>query len=205
MILVVEDTPVFRKFVCTLLGDAFQVPIREADCGETALPLASAGTVVITDLHMPGMGGLQLIRSLRADRACGGIPIVAMSADADADNAAAALRAGADAFFPKPFDPEEFVGTIGALIAPAATWCPGPRARAEPLFESRGALQQDGVDPTPGSASALAAPLAGPPKERRARGTGARLGQPREQLSSCPGDLPSASLGARATARPASR
>ncbi|MBI5445133.1 MAG: response regulator [Deltaproteobacteria bacterium] len=121
MILVVEDTPVFRKFVCTLLGDALGVPVREAASGEAALPLASPQTLVVTDLNMPGMGGLQLIRSLRAEDSCHAIPIVAMSADPDSRGGAAALGAGANAFFAKPFDPKEFVATVGALMAPTAS------------------------------------------------------------------------------------
>jgi two-component system chemotaxis response regulator CheY len=120
MILVVEDTPVFRKFVCTLLGDALSVPVREADSGEAALPLATPQTLVVTDLQMPGMGGIELIRSLRAEASCQGVPIVAMSADPDARSGAAALGAGANAFFAKPFDPQEFVSTVSALLAPAS-------------------------------------------------------------------------------------
>src|SRR5687768_17399837 len=68
---------------------------------------------VVVDLMMPGVGGLEAIRALRADPATAGVRIVAVSAGGDG---AEALAAGADAFLAKPFEVDRLVD----LVAPVA-------------------------------------------------------------------------------------
>ncbi len=62
-------------------------------------------SAIITDIHMPAMDGLQLIRAVRADVGHAHVPIIVVTADTDPDMPRRALEAGANAFFPKPCSP----------------------------------------------------------------------------------------------------
>jgi len=71
--------------------------------------------VLITDVRMPGTGGLKLLESVRRDHP--GLPVIVMTAHSDLDHAVAAYRGGAFEYLPKPFDIDEAV----ALVKRAAT------------------------------------------------------------------------------------
>ncbi|MEX1994595.1 MAG: nitrogen regulation protein NR(I) [Steroidobacteraceae bacterium] len=71
--------------------------------------------VLITDVRMPGTGGLKLLESVRRDHP--GLPVIVMTAHSDLDHAVAAYRGGAFEYLPKPFDIDEAV----ALVRRAAT------------------------------------------------------------------------------------
>ena len=71
--------------------------------------------VLITDVRMPGAGGLKLLESARRDRP--ELPVIVMTAHADLDHAVAAYQGGAFEYLPKPFDIDEAV----ALVRRAAT------------------------------------------------------------------------------------
>ena len=83
--------------------------------GAGLLKIPSPFDVFITDVQMPEMDGYSCVRILRG-RGCG-IPIVALTACAFADEQPAALDAGCDAYLPKPIDFKELLATIGRLCA----------------------------------------------------------------------------------------
>lgn len=76
--------------------------------------LAEAGCVV-TDVHMAGMSGLQLLRRLRSSG--GDLPVVIITGRADRALAAEALAAGAAAFVEKPFHADEIIAAVRAALA----------------------------------------------------------------------------------------
>jgi DNA-binding response OmpR family regulator len=90
----------------------------EAADGHEALRLAreERPDVVILDLMLPGVAGLDVLRGLRADPATAGTRVIVISAWSDVE--AHALDAGADRFLPKPFDPEELQACVEGLLLP---------------------------------------------------------------------------------------
>lgn len=74
---------------------------------EQALAAVDAGPVsaLITDFHLPGMDGLELVVRLRRDSRCARMPILVTSGDSHPATPQKALRAGADGFFAKPYSP----------------------------------------------------------------------------------------------------
>lgn len=88
-----------------------------ADC--LALLEQFEPTLIVTDLAMPHMDGWQMLAILRANPATRHIPVVAITAYGSADVAEDALKAGFDAYFPKPVDPRTFVQRLAEIMSPA--------------------------------------------------------------------------------------
>ena len=115
-ILVVDDSAEIRALAGAALRQLPGVELLEADGGEAALRWIGTVPValVLTDLQMPGVDGFELIRRLRADPATVGLPIVAMSADAD--NLPCADELGADATIAKPFRADTIRSLVEGLL-----------------------------------------------------------------------------------------
>src|ERR1700675_1453110 len=119
-ILVVDDEPQITRAVLTSLTSQ-RYDIRVANDGETALEIMKDWTpdLVITDLSMPNMDGLQLCRQLRLSTK---IPIIVLSVKGEEKTKVQALDAGADDYVTKPFGIEELLARVRAHLrrAPAA-------------------------------------------------------------------------------------
>lgn len=72
--------------------------------------------VVILDLMLPGMSGLDVCQALRADRATAGVPIIMLTARTEEADRVKGLELGADDYVAKPFSPNELVARIRALV-----------------------------------------------------------------------------------------
>jgi DNA-binding response OmpR family regulator len=72
--------------------------------------------VIVSDVMMPRMDGLQLVTALKADATTAGIPVVLLSAKAQADDVRSGLGAGADDYVTKPFEPQDLVDRIVTLL-----------------------------------------------------------------------------------------
>jgi DNA-binding response OmpR family regulator len=117
-ILVIDDDPQFRGYMATLLRKrGFEVV--EADGGRKAIELARGTPVdlVITDIVMPDMEGLETIRRIQAGSQ--GAKIVAISGGGSGrmDYLRFAQDLGADATLKKPFSPSELMALINRLLA----------------------------------------------------------------------------------------
>uniref|UniRef100_UPI0025FD68D0 response regulator n=1 Tax=Rugamonas sp. TaxID=1926287 RepID=UPI0025FD68D0 len=107
-ILIVDDEPRNRKLLAALLApEGYRT--READDGEQALAsiAAHAPDLILMDVMMPGMDGVELTLLLKADTATRNIPIIMISADVDRTARLAGLDAGAEEFLTKPVDRAE--------------------------------------------------------------------------------------------------
>ena len=118
-VLVVDDEPpILRAMAVNLRARGYTVDL--AATGEEALALAAHHhpDVVVLDLGLPGIGGLDVIRGLRGWTS---VPILILSARDDRANKVAALDAGADDYVTKPFDMEELLARLRAALRRSAS------------------------------------------------------------------------------------
>jgi two-component system cell cycle response regulator DivK len=120
LVLLVEDHPTNRKFMCDVLEIRFDVVT--AASAEEALERLQESTpqLILLDLQLPGMDGLTLVRRLKKDPKTREIPVVALSAHAMKQNIEEALAAGCAEYITKPLveDPFAFVERLERMIAP---------------------------------------------------------------------------------------
>ncbi len=107
LILVVEDNADVRRYIIDQLGHEYR--LLEADNGRIGLDLAFEHTpdLVLTDIMMPEIDGLELTRQLKADPRTSHIPVIALTAKAERADKLEGLSLGADDYLTKPFDGEE--------------------------------------------------------------------------------------------------
>ena len=113
-ILVAEDNA-FNQQVAQELLESVGAIVEVADNGAVVLERLAMRAdidVILMDVQMPVMDGLEATRRLRGDAEHAGLPIIAMTANAQADDAVACREAGMDDFVPKPIDPERLFATI---------------------------------------------------------------------------------------------
>jgi two-component system chemotaxis response regulator CheY len=109
-ILTVDDSPSLRMAIrIALTGAGYRV--TEAGDGVEGLAKAGAETfdMIVTDLNMPNMDGLTMIRELRTQPAQAGVPIIFLTTESDADMKAQAKAAGATGWLVKPFVPDQLI------------------------------------------------------------------------------------------------
>jgi len=146
-IVIAEDDDAIAHMVSMALGDAGFLCLRARD-GEEALKLVKAHDpdVLVLDVMMPRVDGLEVARRLKADVMWSRTPILMLTALASTDDQVKGLEAGADAYMSKPFDLREMGARVKALIRAArrerdrspSTNLPGSRAIDE---EIEGALK----------------------------------------------------------------
>ncbi len=109
-ILTVDDSPSLRMAIrIALTGAGYRV--TEAGDGVEGLAKAGAETfdMIVTDLNMPNMDGLTMIRELRTQPAQAGVPIIILTTESDAEMKAQAKAAGATGWLVKPFVPDQLI------------------------------------------------------------------------------------------------
>jgi signal transduction histidine kinase/DNA-binding NarL/FixJ family response regulator len=116
-ILVVDDVAANRALLLDLLG-ALDFKLLEAENGEIGVRLAheERPDLILLDLVMPVMDGVEATKRLRAESATASMPIVIVSASATPEDEASVMQAGANAFITKPIDERELLGEIGNLL-----------------------------------------------------------------------------------------
>ncbi len=104
-ILVVDDFSTMRRIIKNLLRDLGFTNVEEADDGKTALPILKQGRIefLITDWNMPGMTGIDLLKTVRADPELSHIPVLMVTAEAKREQIIAAAQAGVNGYVIKPF------------------------------------------------------------------------------------------------------
>ncbi len=122
-VLVVDDDPTVLEVVSRYLGRAGFTVDRAAD-GPEALTCAAAAPpdLVVLDLMLPGLDGLQVCRRLRSH---GPLPVVMLTARGDEEDRIMGLEVGADDYVTKPFSPRELVLRVQSVLRRAGTAPPG--------------------------------------------------------------------------------
>lgn len=127
-VLVVDDEPQIRALLAAYLArDGFRV--REAGTGAEALRQAGLDPVpdvVLLDVGLPDLDGVEVLRRLRRDR---DLPVVMVTARAEEEDVLVGLAAGADDYVTKPFRPREVAARVAAVLRRAA---PVPEGTAQP-------------------------------------------------------------------------
>jgi two-component system, cell cycle response regulator DivK len=115
-ILHIEDNPFNRKIVRDLLGRT-SYQLAEASDGMQGLELAWAAPpdLVLMDIQLPRMSGLEVTRELRADPRTAHVPIIVITSFALSGDEHKAREAGASAYVTKPYSPRELLDAIRRL------------------------------------------------------------------------------------------
>lgn len=107
-----------RDYVSSILEAEGEYEVHEVANGFDALrelPRFEFG-LVVTDINMPDVSGIELCRFVRGSKRHAETPVVVISTDASKVDRERAMSAGATAFVAKPFDPEEFLDAVGNAI-----------------------------------------------------------------------------------------
>jgi DNA-binding response OmpR family regulator len=117
VVLVVEDDPTILQ----LLGVNFEMEgfvVLRAEDGEQGLALAveSSPDVVVSDVMMPKMSGIELVQAMRANDSTRSIPVILLSAKAQGTDVRNGLDAGADDYVTKPFEPLDLIDRVNAVL-----------------------------------------------------------------------------------------
>jgi two-component system chemotaxis response regulator CheY len=117
-VLTVDDSPSIRQAIKIALGAAGHEVVEASDGADgVAKALAGAFSLIITDLNMPVMDGLTMIRQLRAQPAYAGVPILFLTTESDDGIKAQAKAAGATGWLTKPFQPDQLVRVVAKVLA----------------------------------------------------------------------------------------
>ena len=120
VILIVEDNDKNLK----LVRDVLQVKgyaTLEAGTGEDGLVIAGQHRpdLILMDIQLPGMSGIEALRALRADPATARIPVIAVTASVMQQDRKHITEAGFDAYLAKPLDLKEFLATVRRMLEAA--------------------------------------------------------------------------------------
>ncbi len=116
-IMTVDDSPSVRQMVSFTLTEAGFETIEAEDGQDAVKKLESASVnLVVTDLHMPNMDGIQLIRAIRSDPKHKFVPIVMLTTESMAEKKTEGRDAGASGWIVKPFKPPQLLGVVKKLL-----------------------------------------------------------------------------------------
>ena len=117
-ILVVDDSASMRQMVEFTLKEAGH-QVMVAEDGQAALRIAkgAGADLVITDVNMPNMDGISLIRALRGLPDYKFTPMLMLTTESAADKKSEGKAAGATGWLVKPFDPEQLLATVRRVLA----------------------------------------------------------------------------------------
>jgi DNA-binding response OmpR family regulator len=116
-VLLVEDDPVILR----LLGvnfelEGFGVLLAHDGAEGIAMAAEQRPDLVISDIMMPNVSGIELVAALKGDETTASIPIILLSAKAQSADVKAGMEAGADDYVTKPFEPLDLVDRVNALL-----------------------------------------------------------------------------------------
>ncbi|MCC7424440.1 MAG: response regulator [Planctomycetaceae bacterium] len=117
-VLIVDDSATMRRMVRTSLRDLPGVEYQEAGNGLEAIERLALGPIdlMIVDLNMPDMHGLEVIRFVRQQPGYKETPIIVLTTRGDEESRTATLAAGANCYLTKPFQPDDMAGRVRELL-----------------------------------------------------------------------------------------
>ena len=116
VVLTVDDSASARQMVRFTLEDAGYAVVEARDGRDALSKVPVPLHLVVTDLNMPNMDGIQLIRELRARADCKGVPILMLTTESQDTKKQEGRAAGATGWIVKPFQPEKLVAVVRKLV-----------------------------------------------------------------------------------------
>lgn len=118
-LLVVDDSKLMRDMVSACLRPLGNVAFEFASTGLEAIERLSLASfdLVVLDLNMPDVGGIEVLEFVRAQDHLAKLPILVVTTRGDDDNRTKIMAAGASAFLPKPFTPPQILDEARRLIS----------------------------------------------------------------------------------------
>ncbi len=112
--LVVEDSPPMRRMIVFALSRIRELTVTEADDGVDALRRIASMRfdIIITDINMPILDGLKLVKRLRADDAYKDVPIIIITTEGAEEDRQRALALGANAYITKPIQAPQVIAMV---------------------------------------------------------------------------------------------
>ncbi|HEX8950477.1 MAG TPA: response regulator [Polyangia bacterium] len=116
--LVVEDSPTMRQLIVFALRRIRGLEVLEADDGVDALRKLAASKldIILTDINMPIMDGLKLVKRVRSDEALKAIPIIIITTEGAEEDRQRALALGANAYITKPIQAPQVIAKVKELL-----------------------------------------------------------------------------------------
>ena len=116
--LIVEDSPMMRQLLVFALSRVKQIRVTEADDGVDGLRKLASGTfdIVLTDINMPIMDGLKLVKRVRMDPIHKDVPIVIITTESAEEDRQRALALGANAYITKPIQAPQVIAKVKELL-----------------------------------------------------------------------------------------
>jgi two-component system chemotaxis response regulator CheY len=116
--LVVEDSPMMRQLLVFALARVKRIQVTEAEDGVDALRKLAAQKfdLILTDINMPVMDGLKLVKRIRADAQHAGTPIVVITTEGSTEDRQRAMALGANAYITKPIQAPQVIQKVKELL-----------------------------------------------------------------------------------------
>ena len=116
--LIVEDSPMMRQLLVFALSRVKQIKVTEADDGVDGLKKLAAGKfdIILTDINMPIMDGLKLVKRVRTDPVHKDVPIVIITTESAEEDRQRALSLGANAYITKPIQAPQVIAKVRELL-----------------------------------------------------------------------------------------
>lgn len=120
-VLVVDDSKVMRDMIVACLRPAADLSFTHAASGLEAIERLALKpfSLVVLDLNMPDIGGIEVLEFVRSQDALKQLPIIVVTTRGDEASRAKSLSAGASRFMTKPFTPEGLLAEVRELLGPA--------------------------------------------------------------------------------------
>lgn len=119
--LIVDDSSVMRKIVERALRQAGldSMKVQEAGNGAEGLEMLRASTfdLILSDINMPSIDGLEFVRQIKIQNLAPGVPVVMITTESSEEHVKQAIAAGARAYIRKPFTPEQVKERVLPLLA----------------------------------------------------------------------------------------
>lgn len=117
-VLVVEDDPVILRLLeVNFELEGFGVVLAHDGVEGIEAARSERPDIIVSDIMMPRMSGIELVQALKADEATASIPIILLSAKAQTGDLKSGMDAGADDYVTKPFEPLDLVDRVNALLS----------------------------------------------------------------------------------------
>lgn len=116
VILTVDDSASVRQMVKFTLAGAGYAVVEAADGRDALAKLATPVNLILTDLNMPNLDGIGLIRSVRANPACKGVPIIMLTTESQESRKLEGKAAGATGWIVKPFAAQQLLAVVKRVL-----------------------------------------------------------------------------------------